>query len=630
MTTWMTMMVAWLTTGLVLMAGWLLFRLGRLVMERSSAPASSRQLLRFGQAVLAACLLVPVVVACWPASWTQRGVELGRVTEKESVEPMVGEPANEGAPATEGILATPAAGTTSSQAVLFSPARARAVALGLTLVLLGGVLLRGLLTLRSWLHLRRVIQSAVTFRCRGRVTIVASDAMTVPFSTRVLGRAHVVLPVRLLGEPEDLRLALLHELQHHRVGDPAWAIGLETLRLVFWWNPAAWTWSRDLGQLQELACDEAVVARRVVEPSAYASCLVRVAEQAVAEPAWPAVSPMASPSEKGTAGGRFLKTRIERSLGERTRSLRPGWLFTAAVIASMPLVSLAQVMEPVGARLVSRLQASATTAMTRSPLRTERRAVDPVDHAQMMRELRPFVSDTSPIYEIERACGRAGMAIERITPRRARKVGPVRIHPVKVQGTATIRSVGLLVSRLHQINRLVVVDPIEFRFDMMNPSERARVELVVSFILAAEESDQVASSLLTEERLELARRLREGTLSRERFLAESERLAQDEAQALTWDEGESSPALREAYDKLRRKAETVKRGAVTLADAPWPQVVWADLSADVLEVMTEPQPEFGEDAMATLLRSLEASNAHRTISVSGEADGTLHRFTLGL
>ena len=46
----------------------------------------------------------------------------------------------------------------------------------------------------------------------GRVRIVVSDAIQVPFSTRVLGPADVVLPVAVLADRGLTRVALRHEL----------------------------------------------------------------------------------------------------------------------------------------------------------------------------------------------------------------------------------------------------------------------------------------------------------------------------------------------------------------------------------------------------------------------------------
>jgi membrane-bound lytic murein transglycosylase D len=53
----------------------------------------------------------------------------------------------------------------------------------------------------------------------GRVRVLVSDRSTVPFSFWFWPVAYVVLPAELLAHPEDWRIALRHEIQHHRQGD---------------------------------------------------------------------------------------------------------------------------------------------------------------------------------------------------------------------------------------------------------------------------------------------------------------------------------------------------------------------------------------------------------------------------
>ena len=149
------------------------------------------------------------------------------------------------------------------------------IAIAAGLLLVGGASLSrdvaSLVRLRRRSHLVRRI---------GRVSILTNDEISVPFSYWMSGVAFVVVPSALLGH-RDLRLAIAHELQHHRQRDTLWAYGAWALRLVCILNPAAHLLARRISELQEFACDEALIGRNKAEPKAYARCLVEVAQTAI-------------------------------------------------------------------------------------------------------------------------------------------------------------------------------------------------------------------------------------------------------------------------------------------------------------------------------------------------------------
>ncbi|MCX8509463.1 MAG: M56 family metallopeptidase, partial [Rhodobacteraceae bacterium] len=97
-----------------------------------------------------------------------------------------------------------------------------------------------------------------------------------PFSTRGLRRRIVVLPSSMLAEPDDLRIALGHELQHLRQHDVDWEIGMELLRPFFFWNPTFYLWRRQVEELRELSCDRQVLERKGYDVASYCQCLLRV------------------------------------------------------------------------------------------------------------------------------------------------------------------------------------------------------------------------------------------------------------------------------------------------------------------------------------------------------------------
>jgi len=204
-----------------------------------------------------------------------------------------------------------------------------AVALA-TMFLLGGFAIGAKRTVARLRDLRTLVQEAVPLRRLGRVSIVVSDRVRVPFSTTVLGRAHVVLPVELLEDAAVLRVALRHELQHYRRSDPLWAIALELFRLLFFWHPAARGWVRELADLQEFSCDEALV-RRGVPAKEYGTCLLRVAEMAV-EQRMVASTAMATASDRGAHLRRRIDMLFEYDRNDDSRRRSAGLCVAAVVV----------------------------------------------------------------------------------------------------------------------------------------------------------------------------------------------------------------------------------------------------------------------------------------------------------
>jgi hypothetical protein len=133
--------------------------------------------------------------------------------------------------------------------------------------------------LRDVYRLRALLRGAHLVRSVGRVRVWVHDGAPVPFSCWRPGRAHVVLPSFLLRDAQSLRIALAHELQHHRQRDTVWLHVFAALRVSCAINPFIHVWARAARRTQEFACDEALIARRRCTPQAYARCLVDVANR---------------------------------------------------------------------------------------------------------------------------------------------------------------------------------------------------------------------------------------------------------------------------------------------------------------------------------------------------------------
>jgi hypothetical protein len=139
---------------------------------------------------------------------------------------------------------------------------------------IGASLVMAVLLGASALRLHRRSRRWVRRNSSGR-EIMISDGL----GPAVFGffRPRVVLPPWTLGmEPEDLRLVLLHELEHSRARDPALLASGIFMVILAPWNPALWWGLRRLRLAVEGDCDRRVLAKGVSRRG-YARLLLNVA-----------------------------------------------------------------------------------------------------------------------------------------------------------------------------------------------------------------------------------------------------------------------------------------------------------------------------------------------------------------
>lgn len=182
---------------------------------------------------------------------------------------------------------------------------------------------------RDLLRLRALLRRSFLIRRRGRVRIFASDSLRVPLSFWFPGLRAVVVPTGLLAHARDLRIAIQHELQHHRQGDTRWVYVLRTLRLFCAANPFASAWGRRLDEIQEFACDADLIGRRKVSSRDYTGCLLRVAENAIAsEDRFVCATGLAF-----GGGSKILKRRIQMILETKSQRRTSVGLALAALLS---------------------------------------------------------------------------------------------------------------------------------------------------------------------------------------------------------------------------------------------------------------------------------------------------------
>ena len=125
----------------------------------------------------------------------------------------------------------------------------------------------------------RIVRDSYAWRRFGRIRIQLSDRTLVPFSTRGLRNYYVVIPSHMLGEGDQVRVAIAHELQHIRQGDLEWELGLEALKPLFYFNPAYHAWKRQVEHLRELNCDWQVLSNGRVDVASYCKTLLSVCQK---------------------------------------------------------------------------------------------------------------------------------------------------------------------------------------------------------------------------------------------------------------------------------------------------------------------------------------------------------------
>lgn len=124
---------------------------------------------------------------------------------------------------------------------------------------------------------------------RRRVSLLCVDGCVSPFLWVTRGGPVVVMPSDLVAKLEQDALGLIarHELSHYARRDH-WTNAFSlTVVTLLWWNPIAWWARRELGIVQELCCDAAVLASDMRQRRRYAETLLQTLEYVASEDATP-------------------------------------------------------------------------------------------------------------------------------------------------------------------------------------------------------------------------------------------------------------------------------------------------------------------------------------------------------
>ena len=136
----------------------------------------------------------------------------------------------------------------------------------------------------QWLGYRAFLRRLDTARPArppryGGIATFVSRMVEGPLALGLIQR-RIVLPADFSRRysPGERRLAMEHELTHHRHRDIWWNVAAILVLAVNWFNPLAWLAYRAFRADQELACDAAVAAKATIEERCdYARALVKSA-----------------------------------------------------------------------------------------------------------------------------------------------------------------------------------------------------------------------------------------------------------------------------------------------------------------------------------------------------------------
>lgn len=296
---------AYLNMNLLILIGFLGLSLFSFVMRRAKFNLGAGTELRLHYAVMMTILLLTVLHPFLP-----NGKIFSPVAKVWSAQSIKNFSQYYTSPNKSGYLSLPTPMGTSTL-----PADQVAITWGVLcsiLLVLGGVFLG-----RDLRILLKIKKSSFLARRLGRVRILVNEAIHVPFSYWLPGQANIVVPLSLVERREEYKIAIAHELQHHRNGDTKWVYLMFGVRLLCAINPVIYLWNQWILELQEFACDETLVDQNKVESQAYARCLVEVAQTAIDQK----YAPVCATGLVFLVERNLLKRRIEKMLSKSSNKI---------------------------------------------------------------------------------------------------------------------------------------------------------------------------------------------------------------------------------------------------------------------------------------------------------------------
>ncbi|MCP4676715.1 MAG: transglycosylase SLT domain-containing protein [Deltaproteobacteria bacterium] len=188
---------------------------------------------------------------------------------------------------------------------------------------------------RQWLVIRKMVEDSIVIKSIGRIKIRVADNC-IPFSFRLLDEAVVMIDSNSVASGgRDYKVAIRHELQHHRQGDTWFAYIIQIICIVSFINPAVYAWRRLQALFDEICCDSSLIERKVVSPKAYGACLLDMSNRFASKTF--CIAGLTQMSAKSS----FLKRRINMLVLKNSRWKRAAPLISILSVLWLLFVTFA-------------------------------------------------------------------------------------------------------------------------------------------------------------------------------------------------------------------------------------------------------------------------------------------------
>ncbi len=219
-----------------------------------------------------------------------------------------------------------------------------------------GVFAMSLLTLKSFLRLRRLENSALPLqnpeirklyrRCLSEmkltntIPVYSSAFVKSPMITGCL-KPRIFLPILLISDykERDMRFMLLHELQHYKHKDTFANPVLNLIGILYWFNPVVLYALKEMCGDREIACDSSVLEMlKADDYEAYGNTLINFTEK-LSRPPFPFAAGLGGTMKQMKRRVVNIATYEKPTVSKQLKGLASFALITSFLLGSAPLLS---------------------------------------------------------------------------------------------------------------------------------------------------------------------------------------------------------------------------------------------------------------------------------------------------
>jgi len=195
-----------------------------------------------------------------------------------------------------------------------------------------GLMIMFMQYLKNIYKLKQLLTNSQIYRTQNKIQILFSNKKIAPFFWSFFNK-HFILIHEKEKKSDDWRIIIRHELAHIRHHDTNWLHILAILKWFFFINPFHYFWVKWFHELQEYACDEAIIIKNKTKNTAYAQCLINSARCHTSRLSWSGAPSMSHLNQK------LLFRRINMIFSYHKKSYR--FFFIFAFLQFMMITSIA-------------------------------------------------------------------------------------------------------------------------------------------------------------------------------------------------------------------------------------------------------------------------------------------------